>query len=275
MAVFTDPRYRDLDVPDWVQHVSDKAKVLRLFTVSRLIKAMYDTSGTPLGLKRGKVYVSAAICHACADDALKDPAEDAQPGLALAHGLGRKLASTWAAFFLAMTSSPVYGRTPSDAPISIDDISGNATPTRDMTEVMMSDGLQPDRSGTLRRDVLRRDGRKCTVTGDDDEEGSTPYPAPPGIFTSYLQYGEADNTKFRSMAATFEILQHYCQISDKYIKDMMAFVDTPENAFTIAERLHTPFDNLSWCLIPTATPHVYQFKDYSPNLESTHTHPIP
>ncbi|KAI1783437.1 hypothetical protein LXA43DRAFT_1046692, partial [Ganoderma leucocontextum] len=269
LDVFKDPRYRDLDVPEWVQRVqSKKAKLLRRFTVSGIVKAMYDNSET-LCLKRGRVYVSAAIC-ACADDALKDPApEGGQAQLALAQGLVR-LASTWAAFFLW----PFYGRAPTEPPLHLNDISGNATPTRDMTEVIMGDGLSSSRSSTLREDVLKRDGEKCTVTGDDDDD-IAPDPIPPGMLTSVLEvahlfkrstavYGGSDDRKFRSMAVTFEILKHYCQLPDKYIADM-AFVDTPENAITIAERLHPLFDRLSWCLIPTATLHVYKFHDYAPH----------
>ncbi|TBU28371.1 hypothetical protein BD311DRAFT_758515, partial [Dichomitus squalens] len=180
---------------------------------------MYATT-EDLGLERGKRYVSAAIC-ACADDARQAP-NNADPLEFLARSLER-LASTWVAFMLW----PFYAQQEQVEPsVCLDDVSGNATPTGTTTKSTMDDaGLSKNRSGDLRGDVSittcmpgrfsvvligfqvgRREGHRCILTGHMDEVAH--------IFKRALMVYNRNTTKqgTRSITATLEILQHYCQL---------------------------------------------------------------
>ncbi|TBU36843.1 hypothetical protein BD309DRAFT_828945, partial [Dichomitus squalens] len=53
-----------------------------------------------------------------------------------------------------------------------------------------------------------------------------------------------------SIAATLEILQHYCQLDQRYIRDI-GFLDSPVNVFLVNTNSRKAFDDFVWCLKPT------------------------
>ncbi|TBU29339.1 hypothetical protein BD311DRAFT_806330 [Dichomitus squalens] len=269
LQVLNDPLYNQYDTPQWVRRRASSARAVLFqgFTVRGLIKAMYATA-EDLGLERGKRYVSAAIC-ACADDARRAP-DNVDRLEFLAQGLGR-LASTWAAFMLW----PFYAQQENaELIVGLDDISGNATPTETNTESIIDDvGLSKNRSGELRGDVGRREGHRSVITGDMDVYLSTRN-RPEGVATAYLEVAHIfkralvvynRNTakqRTRSITATLEILQHYCQLDEKYVKDI-GLLDSPVNAFLVdSGSVHKAFDDFLWCLKPTEIPNQYEYKEY-------------
>ncbi|TBU53751.1 hypothetical protein BD310DRAFT_951900 [Dichomitus squalens] len=247
LQVLDDPRYSEHDTPPWA-----------------LSKAMYATA-EDLGLERGKRYVSAAIC-ACADDARQAP-DNADPLEFLARSLER-LASTW--------------QEQAEPSVCLDDVSGNATPTGTTTKSTMDDaGLSKNRSGDLRGDVGRREGHRCILTGHMDAAmylstrnrsesvtRSYSYLEVAHIFKRALMVYNRNTTKqgTRSITATLEILQHYCQLDEKYIRDI-GLLDSPANAFLAdSGSVHKAFDRFLWCLKPTEIPNQYEFKHYHPYI---------
>ncbi|TBU21940.1 hypothetical protein BD311DRAFT_826750 [Dichomitus squalens] len=76
LAVFDEPLYHHLDIPSWVLAVSPSAASGHLFTVRKLIRAMYNTAAN-LRLEDGERYVLTTVC-ACADNAKKKLSPEAQ-----------------------------------------------------------------------------------------------------------------------------------------------------------------------------------------------------
>ncbi|TBU28377.1 hypothetical protein BD311DRAFT_663508 [Dichomitus squalens] len=88
------------------------------------------------------------------------------------------------------------------------------------------------------------------------------------IFKRTLMVYNRNTTKqrTRSITATLEILQHYCQLDEKYIRDI-GLLDSPANAFLAdSGSVHKAFDRFLWCLKPTEIPNQYEFKHYHPYI---------
>ncbi|TFY56058.1 hypothetical protein EVG20_g9078 [Dentipellis fragilis] len=276
LRVLTLDSFEKYNMPKWITRVPLPTGTDRhRFNMKRLFDAMYQTA-SELSLISGARYVSAAIC-ACAALAASMPQEKQLEQLAAELC---KLGGTWVAYMLW----PFLGN--SKPQTNLEEPSAAATPTIKETSDSMSDGNPVRREEKFRDEVLLRDNYTCCITG----AVQTDAPAhlnlqgtwivkaleAAHIFrrsVSVFQPGNADKGKRASLAATYDILRHYCQL-DANIAETMSQMDGAHNGIVLEHNAHQAFDDFGFCLQAEEEANTYRLKIYtalpSPELLRLH-----
>ncbi|KAJ3500414.1 hypothetical protein NLJ89_g9808 [Agrocybe chaxingu] len=163
---------------------------------------------------------------------------------------------TWVTHFLfVMRANHGHGKQPNlPSPI--------ATPTMETTAQYILDGHR-NRTGSLRDDLLLRDGYKCVVTGYADithPDGGELILECTHILCHAL--GHFDKDSHKSAAATFDILVNFGRLKLDELEDFKLLLDQPSNAFMQELNVHASFNRFWWCLHPTEEENKYKFKFY-------------
>ncbi|TFY60621.1 hypothetical protein EVG20_g7350 [Dentipellis fragilis] len=203
LEILTRPSFETYNVPKWVARVPlpkgvDKHK----FNMKHLFDAMYQTT-TDLHLVAGARYVSAAIC-ACAARAAEEPQDRRLEQLAAELC---KLGGTWVAYMMW----PFIGN--SKPPKDLEEHSDVATPSYDRTASMMDEG----NTAHVEINSERRSGQFYLKPEDAFEaqlEAAHIFRRSVTVFKA----DKADASKRASLASTYDILKHYCQLDDKFAK---------------------------------------------------------
>ncbi|KAA1469520.1 hypothetical protein DENSPDRAFT_835162 [Dentipellis sp. KUC8613] len=276
LKVLTLDTFEKYNTPKWITRVplptgTDRHK----FNMAGLFDAMYQTA-SELNLTSGARYVSAAIC-ACASLARSAPQE--KPREQLAAELC-KLGGTWVAYMLW----PFLGN--SKPGTDLEEPSAAATPTINETSDSMSRGNPVRREEKFREEVLLRDNYTCCITGAVQTGAPAHLILPKGTWivkaleaahifrrsVSVFQPGNADQGKRASLAATYDILRHYCQLGAN-IAETMSQMDGAHNGILMQHDAHQAFDDFGFCMHAEEEANTYKLKIYTD--QSISPYPLP
>ncbi|TFK60525.1 hypothetical protein BDN72DRAFT_965648, partial [Pluteus cervinus] len=226
----------------------------------RVLKAMLDNANIFDGEDSLK-YAAAAIC-ACARTV--DGKDFTLQNL-------RNLALTWLSHFLYLFKSTCShlsqkNVTPSPA----------ATPTLDYTQSILAGEVHDgSRLGSLRQQILERDGHQCCVSSLKGEGHPLINTQDLGVSLQCAHIirravgviGAPDSQRFKaSSSQCFDILRNYCGLGNDILEGVNNIIDYPMNGFMLWVVLHETFDKFMWTLIPVEGDNKYKVKDYRPTF---------
>ncbi|KAF9035272.1 hypothetical protein BJ165DRAFT_1511082, partial [Panaeolus papilionaceus] len=130
----------------------------------------------------------------------------------------------------------------------------------------------PELTTPTAKDIIKRDGYVCVVTGFEDY--ACPNPSPnklrSGLRTAHIlrsTIGEFDSdpnsSSFKSAATTFDILSNFSQLSAKTLDELRVGLNSPANGFSLAPDGHNTFELYLWGLKPTEQPNVYRIEIFT------------
>ncbi|KAA1478005.1 hypothetical protein DENSPDRAFT_845195 [Dentipellis sp. KUC8613] len=268
LQILTRPSFESYNVPKWVARVPLPVDIdSHKFNMKNLFDAMYQTA-SDLKLASGARYVSAAIC-ACATRAAEQPQEKQVEQLAAELC---KLGGTWVAYMLW----PFIGN--SKPPDDLVEHSDVATPTYDRTASVMDEGNTATRRGHFRTEVMKRDNYTCILTGVLDK--SAPLHLRTGELSrvkleaahimrrsvTVFRADNTDNAKRASLASTYDILKHYCELDDKFA-ETMSQMDGAQNGVLLDKYAHDAFDDFGFCFQAEEAANTYKVKAWIPEKE--------